>query len=396
MRITTLDVDNYRSLKNVHVGDLGAVVVLYGHNDSGKSNILSFLDILFRQKFSSDAPTTVSGQDTNEISSDLSLKTRPQGFWRGEIDDFTDNFFRNSTEPITFTVNLEFARSEILAISGLPTEFKSYLNKNRRHDVLIMYGEIRAGASDRAEILLHKVELNQKVFYDIQQSGKKSTEYLPAFSKVPIGQRVDIFQSIMSQLDDAFLLIPTSRALTTEKELPRGELLHVSPEKLKNWLFQMSLDRDKEKVFLQVLSKFSQEPFRHGRISLSRVGDSEIEAIVEDQYNVKLPIGRKGSGVQQILTILSYIAQSRAKFIGLEEPETNLSPKSQKSIFTDLHNLIHIQPPPISQMFMTTHSPHVAKRNEATRRVVFIDENTGATIVKKPSETDLEDFFQFQ
>ena len=66
MYIHQFSVKNYRSLKDVSVGGLSRAVIFYGDNDSGKSNILSFLEIVFQPKYTEqiiEAPGETFTQD---------------------------------------------------------------------------------------------------------------------------------------------------------------------------------------------------------------------------------------------------------------------------------------------------------------------------------------------
>jgi hypothetical protein len=46
----------------------------------------------------------------------------------------------------------------------------------------------------------------------------------------------------------------------------------------------------------------------------------------------------------------------------------------------------------INQVFLTTHSPFIAKRDQASRRGVWIENNK--TVVKIPSEAEVTEFFE--
>lgn len=41
MRLVELEIKGYRSIRHVHLQDLGSAVVLYGENGAGKSNVLA-------------------------------------------------------------------------------------------------------------------------------------------------------------------------------------------------------------------------------------------------------------------------------------------------------------------------------------------------------------------
>lgn len=162
MYIHQFNVKNYRSLKDVSVGDLSQAVILYGDNDSGKSNILSFLDIVFQPKYNEEI-TVVTGEEFKNI--------KPVGFWKGQIDNFTNNFYLNNQEPITFSVLIKVGRSEVLALKNLPEKFIALLPKTHNEDVLLIEGVITPSGSDRAEMALINAEFNQKVIYAMRDDS---------------------------------------------------------------------------------------------------------------------------------------------------------------------------------------------------------------------------------
>ncbi len=381
MYIHKFSVKNYRSLKDVTVGNLSNTVILYGENDSGKSNILSFLEIVFQPKYI---------EETTETTGETFLHKRPSGFWNGQIDNFSNNFYRNNQKPITFSVHIKFERSELLKINNLLKKFIDMLPKTHNEDVLIIEGQITSTGEDRAEMSLINAEFNQKRFYD---GTKETPEILPAkdFAGLSPAERRDVFDGVMNSLDNAFLRIPADRFLSVEEEEPRENPVELSSRTLKNWLFQSSHNQNKEQLVREIVRQFNGKPFNHGNISMVRVGKNEIEAYVEAKDGLKLPIGRRGSGVQQILTILAYVTRANSPFVGIEELEINLSPHTQKVLVTSLLKLITSKSSVVRQIVFTTHSPHIGKRNEAERRGVWMEE--GETKVKKSTEAAVTDFF---
>lgn len=384
MYIHKFSVKNYRSLKDVTVGDLSNAVILYGENDSGKSNILSFLEIIFQPKYI---------EETTETTGETFVNKKPSGFWNGQIDNFSNNFYRNNQEPITFSVLIKIERSELLKLNNLPKKFVAKLPKNHDEDVLIIEGQITSMGEDRddkAEMSLIGAEFNQKRFYD---GTKETPEFLPAkdFQELSPAERRDVFDGVMNSLDNAFLRIPADRFLSEEQEEPRENSVELASRTLKNWLFQSSHNQNKEQLVREIVRQFNSEPFNNGNISMVRVGKNEIEAYVEAD-GLKLPIGRRGSGVQQILTILAYVVRANSPFVGIEELEINLSPHTQKVLVTDLLKLLNSRSSVVRQIIFITHSPHIGKRNEAERRGVWME--NGETKVKKPSEADVVDFFK--
>jgi hypothetical protein len=378
MFIQQLTVKNYRSLKDVHIGDLSRIVVFYGENDSGKSNILSFLHHVFKQKF-------IREQLLESQAEEGPLK--PAGFWRGEIDDFSDNFFKNRPDPIEFTIVIRFDRDEIGSLASLAA-FTDQLSIENPNVNLSLVGKIESAGTGKATMNLTEAKLNNKSFYEVKDS---EPQYLAEFGLSP-SQALDVFTRIMSSLDDAFIRIPTNRFITAEKEISRDDRAELRAATFKNWLFQTSIDREAQDDFRRISEQFAGSPFSHGRISLARVGDN-LEVFVEGSEGLKLPLGRKGTGVQQLLMILAYVVVSKSPIVGIEEIEINLSPKSQTSIFNSLNSVIDVRGP-IKQIFLTTHSPTIAKREEAACRGVWLDDE-GETQVAVRTEAEVRDFFRF-
>jgi AAA15 family ATPase/GTPase len=375
MFIQQFTVKNYRSLKHVHVGDLSNIVVFYGDNDSGKSNLLAFLYHFFKQKF--------VREDLVETASTVPPE-KPAGFWRGEIKEFSDNFFKNQNEPIEFTVVVRFSRDEISSLTS-SRQFLQHLSVDNPNVNLTLAGTIEANGLDRALMKLTEAKVNNLSFYKLVQS---QPQYLSDFNLAP-SEGLDIFTKVMGSLDNAFVRIPTNRFITREKEMPRNVQADLRAETFKNWLFQTSVNRDSQEVFRRILEQFAVEPFSHGRVSLARV-DDYIDVFVEDS-GLKLPLSRKGTGLQQLLMMLAYVVVHKSPILGIEELEINLSPKSQRSIFNTLKEIIQ-SGGPIKQIFLTTHSPIIAKRNEATLRGVWINDQGESSVAVK-TQAQVDEFF---
>ena len=380
MLIRQVKINNYRSLKEVSFGDLSKFVIFYGDNDTGKSNILSFLEILFQPKF-----LPFSSASTSERFEEL----RPSGFWNGQITNFTDNLFFNSEQPITFSVVILIENSEIKEISGIPEGFINLLSSSHDYSTLELSGEINPESDEIALLIVKKVTFNQKMFFE----NKNGTiQYLSDFSPFTESEKKQVFDLIMNRLSSLFLRIPADRFFDKEKESKRNTPVDLTPDRIKNWLFKSMHEKKSEHLFREISQQFNDQPFEEGVLSVLRINENAIEIFTEDKRGLKLPIERRGSGVQQILIILSYIINSKSPIIGIEELEINLSPNTQSKIFNRLLELVNLESGPVKQIFLTSHSPHIAKRNEAQRRFVSMDEQ-GQTKICKPSETEINTYF---
>jgi hypothetical protein len=352
--------------------------VFFGDNDTGKSNVLTFLELLFHRKYTIDSTKTSTDSRDGKMVCD---------FWLGYIDEFSDNFYYENDDPISFSVVINYEEDEL---DYLPEAIKNA----KQEKALKISGLIRPTEfHDRAEMILQIVELNSKMIFD--GSKQDAEKYLPEFG-LSQSEIIKVFENLMSPLNDSFLRIPADRFIKKEIENNnQDQEIKLSADTFKNWLFSINLDRDKEKIYQEIIRQFGSPPFQKGRPSLARVKDNHLEIFIEDQNGHKLPIGSKGTGVQQILIILAYLAQSKSRFVGIEELEVNLSPQTQKSIFDTIINLIQQPQTRISQVFLITHSKIIASRHVPDivieKRQVTITE--GKTSIEKPTEENLTDFF---
>ena len=103
MYISALAISGYRSLKNVEIRSMLPICIFHGPNNSGKSNILSAIETIFRRK--------LVVEDT--MTADVTTLRREGSFWQGRIADFAHNFYLNGRDDITFSVSVTFGRAEL-------------------------------------------------------------------------------------------------------------------------------------------------------------------------------------------------------------------------------------------------------------------------------------------
>ena len=138
MQINYLKVENFKSLVKVDATGFGSVNFIHGFNNSGKSNFLKFLELLFSRK-----TVTIPESYTDELNI---LRTRNKvaeitPFWRGYIYDMPFIFTNNKRQTsILFEVQLELNNSEYPHSEELLAA--GYLYNNRETTPIKIKGEI--------------------------------------------------------------------------------------------------------------------------------------------------------------------------------------------------------------------------------------------------------------
>jgi AAA15 family ATPase/GTPase len=356
MYISSFSIAGYRSLKNVTITGMLPVCIFHGLNNSGKSNILSAMETIFRRKVLVDETT----------SREVTKHEREGSFWQGRISDFRDNFYSNERGDITFTISVTFADEELTFLKETLTELHSSLGKPGHNKVLSLTGKIKYVDEEAAEMVLERAVFNKShVVFEADGTGKKS--FFPKVVKLSADQRLAYFERLMNMLAGSFVLLPSDRYLTNEVAPEASkEPFPLSPQTFKNWLFKLSLSRSGHTAFEEIKAMFAGVPFSIGEIGFSKERD-EIEIMVQER-KVRLPIGRLGSGHQQILYIVANLVLNKGKILGIEELEINLSPLAQKVLFEKLKKHVFEGGDLASQIIITSHSRYFSGRTDEDAR----------------------------
>jgi hypothetical protein len=379
MYISSFAISGYRSLKNVKITGMLRLCIFHGLNNSGKSNILSAMEVIFRRKLLVDE-TTITEVTKHE---------RQGSFWQGRITGFRDNFYSNERDDITFTVSVTFADEELTFLKDTLKELHPSLAKPGHDKVLALTGRIKYVDDETADMVLERAVFNKShVVFDVDGAGKKV--FFPKPARLSADQRLAYFERLMNLLADSFVLLPSDRYLTTESALEElKSIVPLSPQTFKKWLFRLSLSRYGHSAFEEITATFASAPFSIGEIGFSKERD-EIDIMVKER-KVRLPIGRLGSGHQQILYIIANLVLNKGKMLGIEELEINLSPTAQKVLFESLKKQIFQGTSLVTQIIITSHSKYFSGRRDV--RCYGVEHNGEHTIVNPWSQAKKADFF---
>ncbi len=373
MEIREVSVRGFRSLFNVSITDLKNINVFFGDNNSGKSNILEALEIMFK----------------------VEQKELPvSGFYRGPLSDFVDNF----TVKPDGTIGTNIYISCKIAVSRKDIEvlpvFVELLKQNgifkARNQLLELEIEITPAVYPVVNKVLKIAKINSVVLYDssIPQPGS----FFPGLSgqanqKDCESAAGELFYYVIN----SFNKIHTGRFMETGDIAEGSELDTLIPlQRFKDWFRVLFESRGEDyRIFQKIQRWFNEKPFEYGKIRPIFSGD-KTDILIEDSTGRELLLERLGTGVQQILILLSQVVArvytSKAKIFGIEELELNLSPNMQREALKVLKNMASSTGDSgFSQIFLTSHSPYLCNRDLAQLYAVSID-NISGTQVKHGEE----------
>ncbi len=342
MRITTLRIENFRSIKNLEIA-FGDTTVLIGPNNAGKSAILDAVRIALTRRwgqrgtgFTEYDVHLATETDDPKASPGVAIEIRAEeaapGEWPEEIQQALDEIVQ--TDPVTGKNSITLRAS--CAWSAADTCFQpawTFLNAARQPLV---------GPSAR--------RLNLERFW----------QYLPVFYLGALRSAEDEFSS-RSQFWGRLL-----------KAMEIPQQLEGRVQRVLDLLNRRLLQADPRLAQIaQTLSGATRVAARDraGSVDLRLVPLkswdllSKAEIILRSEPDWPwLPLQRHGQGVQSLSVIFLFQAfvehllaelyePGSSPILALEEPETHLHPQAARTLWT------HVNALP-GQRIITTHSPY--------------------------------------
>ncbi|GEM_PF-6135841 len=389
MHIQRFHITNFRSLADVTINNIRSIVVLFGKNGTGKSNVLAALDAIFSPK----------------VPSEQIRGTLPPlaPFWRGLAMDFHHNFHMNSTAPIHFEVGLIMHEQELMEIwpqvSALPEALRPpTVPVDRVRLQLLGRFEREVEILGAARIILDKAKIIDDIVLEFDGNGQEV--WLPRFISLPLSERQDLGESLLGALTGLFSTVGTARFLGKEAfdDATSQEVIPSNIDRgFKGRLFSLkhSQHQDQQIVFRKIEETFKRLG-EWGEIDFARGGldNTDLEIMTYGESETWLPVGMRGTGAEQLLLLISEVLMRGSKIIGLEELESNLDEESQMKLFELLEDLVELSGGPVGQIIATAHSRfYGAELLDYEKRWVTID-TSGRTGIKAWSKQAKDSLFQ--
>jgi len=364
MLIKRFKINNFRSLVNFELSNLGTTTILYGDNNAGKSNVLKALQLIFSIK----APN-ISGSGGN--------------FYQGIIPKFDNDYYRNNPNNIiNFYVEVELSVDEV----ELEPSIKKIISPSRQNVTFKISGQItpQVSATEVTGVFeTTKIVINNTTAYTYE-NGKFS--HFPKLQKKDssnAGELASAFEKLINPLNDCVYMIERDRDMYIST-LSVDPIMIISPSNFKNFLHSLYLSTREYQTFEFINKVFNAEPFSFGTISFST--ENKILEIMIQNDNVRYPIKHLGSGVLQTLYIIASVIYCKKKIICIEEPEQNLSPERQTKTIGKLQSLIDMTDFRLDQLILSSHSPFLFDV-KISNSIFLLNHNGQHTIieaVKKP------------
>lgn len=381
MYISGIEIKNFRSFDNINIDFHEGVNVLIGHNNSGKSNLLRALAIIFDRTVKKQ----LSVEDfNNSLTIDSLKKQSPKivitvRIKQSENEDLmTDelitvsNWLTKLEEPYEAKIQYEF----FLPIS----EEKNYVDTvNKANNKEEIWNIIR---SQFIRLYISKIwggNPENQVPIDNDNLNKFDFQFLDAIRDV----ERDMFSgknTLLKSVIDFFLDydIKSDKNITEEEQKmklqERKDIFSThSNQLIKN--IQERLDSGNQEIlsYIEEIGAFYDKstPDFEGQLSESEIY-TVLQLIVRQTTGMSIPITHNGLGYNNLIFMALLLSKMQAdsdgEFLGsnakvfpilaIEEPEAHLHPTMQNEFIKFLKN--NIKDKKVKQIFITTHSTHIS------------------------------------
>lgn len=408
MYISSIELLNFRSFKNKKVDFQEGLNVLIGHNNSGKTNLLQALSLIFDSKTNKQ----LSVDDFYKYISLEELKESPPKIAitailrQSDEEELGDELATVSTwlielkKPYKAQIQYQFFLPE--------TELNDYKTKLKNIKSLSeAWSVIEADFIRKYIYKIYVGDPNNKATVNIEDLRKFDYQFLDAIRDVERDMLTGR-QTLLKKIIDFYLDydIKTSDLDDEMKETKlnekRKEFKEQSDETIQ--LIQDRLKKGKDELLGYTeetganYDNFSPE--FEGLLTESDIF-SVLELIIKDTEGISLPITNNGLGYNNLIYIALLLSkmqvESDGKYMGsnakvfpilvIEEPEAHLHPTMQSDFIHFLHK--NLEKKKVKQVFVTTHSTHISSILDLDQIIVFYKEGN-ETQVSYPGKA-LED-----
>jgi len=342
MKIKSITINGYRSISDsgLSLGNTQKINLLIGANNSGKSNILKFINMLGDPRFAGSI-RTVGYKDPVQLAYPLAIEDfkdfDPDKSFRFTLEVEPTEDFKLACKDIIpyqdFSITFEIKKNGASAVISHLTNFVENISEGELRRYEEKKGIHGGSRSDRLVSAVAGLNLPK-------QASLISVEYLDEFRKIT--DNVEI----RKKLNDIINYNHTTQ--------------HTA-KKAKSSLCRYFKDIFGFDIDIKIPSL-----------------DQEIQLVIDDSQT---PLSSLGTGYQEIVLIAFVLITTSADIICIDEPELHLHPKAQRALLNLMSNID-------KQFFLATHSNYFLDFEMEDKKVYrIVNENDGTVAIEANTST---------
>ncbi|MDN3487022.1 ATP-binding protein [Pseudoalteromonas sp. APC 3224] len=404
MKISKLELTNFRGYRNVSVEFDENFNVIIGKNDIGKSTILEALEIFFNNetvKIDID-DHNVHAKDEQYMAIQVSFRPEEKEYTIDTVPtDLNKEYLLDSDSNLSVKKTWDCSKDKLSAaslktylVANYPTTFEAPLISMKIADLkklLVNYSD----DLDVNEVKKNKSSSIRQAIYDVEDTNDLSEIDIPIDKED--GKK--IWESLKLDLP-LFFIFQSDRANKDSDKEVQDPLKAITKTAISQ--LQAELDDVKEQIRakaellgLKTLEKLKEMSPEIADVLSPEMSHKPWESLFSFSFNCDdgIPINKRGSGVRRLI-LLNYFraeaerknAEDRNVIYAIEEPETSQHPTWQVELF---NALVELSDNENTQVLITTHSPSLAGL-VSTDKIRFINNIDGLPVVQKGTEDNLE------
>lgn len=408
MKISKLELTNFRGYRNVSVEFDDNFNVIIGKNDIGKSTVLEALEIFFNNetvKVDID-DHNVHAADEQYMAIQVSFSPEDKEYTIDTVPtDLNKEYLLDADKNLSVKKVWDCSKDKLTAaslktylVANYPTKFEAPLISMKIADLKKLLANY-ADDLDVNEVKKNKSSSIRQAIYEVEDIDDLSEIDIPIDKED--GKK--IWESLKFDLP-LFFLFQSDRANKDSDKEVQDPLKAITKTAISQ--LQAELDDVKEQIRakaellgLKTLEKLKEMSPEIADVLSPEMSHKPWESLFSFSFNCDdgIPINKRGSGVRRLI-LLNYFraeaerknAEDRNVIYAIEEPETSQHPTWQVEL---LNALVELSENENTQVLITTHSPSLAGLVN-TDKIRFINRVDGLPVVQKGTEKNLETIAQ--
>lgn len=366
MRLKSIFIDKFRTFERFRLDSINNLQLITGVNNSGKTNFLRALDLFFNEKIGNvyydkrdDLPyqiarVTRAGKVKTYIEAEITFSEDEIGKWLNKRKDIRKKYFTKQDKEWVVRIAKFFREESELCIFA-----------NDGQSLVVKPGS--------KESVVCRYVFN-RIRYFFMPSNVDVNEIIRDWL---IEEALSISMDSFGRTGEYINKVDSARKSFKDFTGKMGLVLDESNEVLSNLLRQVLRQTPIIAGKIPVENWETKIQFPTGLTLINTIKEKTVFSLEDGLKN--MPIESKGSGLQKtsVILLMKYILDSvsgaqrfnRKLFIwGIDEPELNMQPSLQKTIFSELESLSKD-----NQIILATHSPHFIDLYDHADKVTLFD-----------------------
>lgn len=396
--IRRINISGYKSFREMELTDLGRLVVLFGQNASGKSNLLDAIDLLAHLAREDTVLSAFQEHRGNRLERPLPVRWFFHGAQRG-----------NEPREMRFEVDLELQPRIIEELNNELSEREEH-EKLERPYTRVTQSRVRYELLIKYDPEARALDIMHEYLAPLTKSGEPKESIVPYIYVKDDSHRNKVSVKLERQAHPRFYDLPRGRTLLSEisdavnhphlvataRELKSARVYYVEPARMRSTVSDIEatdpgphgeqlasffhwIKREHPIEFKNLVHNLGRLVPGIEEIDVREAAEGFLELWVRERNYGEFPASLISEGTLRLLCLLGIaVTPKPPAVVGYEEPENGVNPARLGEMLAILENAAGSSAG--TQFLLTTHSPSVLDFFDEAN-LVFCDRSEEGSVV---------------